>query len=279
MQRYTIMVDAGYLFAELAHVMSDGQSKKRTGLSIHDCQGLITSIKGEAGRLLEVGQKELLRIYWYDGAGTAGLTEEQKCVRRMPDIQFRAGTMNSSGKQKGVDTLLVLDIVELATNQAISDAMIITGDADFAAGIELAQRRGVRIAVLGVPDNYGHHNQSTEVLDRADRVGLTDRNLFTQHCRYIPPTARATSATSVDQMLAQSPSPSAAQTCSTIKQAVASFVSESNVDMGVIDRTSGQIDKLTDKLLIFAVYKAVGRKLTQEEKKDARREFKNLLLN
>ena len=275
MQRYTIMVDAGYLLAQVVHVMSNGQSKKRAGLTIHDPVGIITTIQNEAAGLLDLKGKELLRIYWYDGAGSRGLTPEQKRVKCMADVQFRAGTMNSSGQQKGVDTLLVLDIVELAANQAISDAMIITGDADFAAGIELAQSRGVRIAVLGVPDNSGRHNQSPEVLDRADRVGLANRYLFTRHCQYTQPAAPSASST-VPVSANRQPS-STTHPLQTIKQAVATFVAQASVDGNTIDHATGQIEHQMDSQLIFAVFKAIGRVLTPEEKKEARREFKALL--
>ncbi|MHB1700924.1 MAG: NYN domain-containing protein [Acidobacteriaceae bacterium] len=276
MQRYAILVDAGYLLAQAAHIMSAGATKRRAGLDIHDPDGLVNAIKLEAAKHLDLTGKELLRIYWYDGVGPTGRTRQQKNINNIPDVQFRSGTINSRGQQKGVDTLLVIDLIELSTNQAISDAIIVASDGDFAAGIELAQRRGVRIAVLGIEDGTSglRHNQSVEVLDRADRAGVATGVLVTPYCSYIPaavPQSIGSPLTTARHAVAQ---PSAQpQQSSAINQAVAEFIAQNAPDASVIDGPTGRVDQATDRLLLYAVYLAVGRKLTPDEIRAARREF------
>ena len=291
MHRYAILVDAGYLLAQAAHIMSGGATKKRRGLTVSDPAGLINAIKTEAASQLDLSSKELLRIYWYDGVGATGRTREQKAITGIPDVQFRGGTMNSRGQQKGVDTLLVIDLIELSTNQAISDAIVIASDGDFAAGIELAQRRGVRVAVLGVEDTSTslRHHQSIEVLDRADRAGVADSSLVRPYFSYTPPATPAapTPATSAPTTAAAAaastavpaasaathagPQPSALQLI--IQQAVATFIAHNAPAANSIDQASGRVDQATDRLLMYAVYTAVGRKLTAGEMRTARLEF------
>lgn len=272
MQRYAIFIDAGYLLAQAVHILSGGATKKRAGLEIHNPEGLIEEIKSEAARHLDLTNKELLRIYWYDGVGQTGRTREHKAITRLPDMQFRAGTINSSGQQKGVDTLLVIDLIELSTNHAISDAVIIASDGDFAAGIELAQRRGVRIAVLGIEDSASslRHNQSTEVLERADRRGVATKLLVEPYCCYTSDeVAHHPVALPIEACHAVLQTPLVEE----INRAVARFVVDKTPGNSAVDRQTGTVESDVDRELIFAVYQAVGRKLTPDEKKAARKEL------
>ena len=271
MQRYAIFIDAGYLLAQAVHILSGGATKKRAGLEIHNPDGLIAEIKSEAARHLDLANKELLRIYWYDGVGQTGRTREHKTITKLPDMQFRAGTINSSGQQKGVDTLLVIDLIELSTNQAISDAVIIASDGDFAAGIELAQRRGVRIAVLGIEDSASglRHNQSVEVLERADRRGVATKLLLEPYCYYTSAEVAQPVALPIEGCHAVLQTPPVEE----INRAIARFVVDKAPGDSAINRQTGAVDPDVDRELIFAVYQAVGRKLTPDEKKAARKEL------
>lgn len=274
MQRYAILVDAGYLFAQAAHIVSSGANKKRASLDLYDPVGFIAAIELEARTLLDLGGKELLRIYWYDGVGPTGLTPQQKGINNIPDVQFRSGTINGRGQQKGVDTLLVIDLIELSTNRAISDAVIVASDADFAAGIELAQRRGVRVGVLGIEDQASNlrHSQSPEVLDRADRRGIATSNLITPYCNYKQLAQQQPSASQPQQ-----PTGSPQTQSVTIGQVVEDFITRNAPPEAAIDSATGQIDAETDRKLIYTVYVAIGRALTPDEKKEARQQFKLLL--
>lgn len=172
MNRFVIMVDAGYLLSQAVKILSRRASSKRADLDVHDPGALIEVLIRTSRATLDLTDKELLRIYWYDGVLFNGMTREQKAIVDVNDVQFRAGTVNGMGQQKGVDSLIVTDLIELTTHHAMCDAILVTGDSDLAVPIELAQRRGVRIAVLGLEDlSQGvAHGQSFEITSRADRV-------------------------------------------------------------------------------------------------------------
>lgn len=173
MGRYAIFVDAGYFFTQAAQILSSNTSKKRNELTISEPNKLRKLFVEQAEVVL--GNKNLLRIYWYDGVRD-GLTPMQKVISAIDDIQLRAGTINGKGEQKGVDSLIVTDLIELATNHAIVDALVITGDSDLAVGISIAQKKGVRVAVMGVSDSGKNvrPSQSSEITSIADRVILID---------------------------------------------------------------------------------------------------------
>ena len=188
MNRFVLMVDAGYLLSQAIQIVSNRASRKRADLAILDPAALIEALISKSRSLLELRDKELLRVYWYDGMMANGLTAQQRAMVDVDDVQLRAGTINSAGQQKGVDSLIVTDLIELTSHHAICDAILITGDSDLAVGIELAQRRGVRIAVLGIEDlsvGVAHH-QSFEITSRADRVGRLGRADIAAAIRYAP---------------------------------------------------------------------------------------------
>jgi uncharacterized LabA/DUF88 family protein len=183
MGRFAVFVDAGYLLQKSVAILSNKKSNSRGDLDLTDPAGLMKMLIAAAGKVLN--NNDLLRVYWYDGV-KGSMSPEHKAIVAVEDVQFRAGTINGQGQQKGVDSLIVTDLIELATHHAISDALLVTGDSDLAVGIELAQRRGVRVAVLGIAEVTGgvHHSQSAEITNIADRVvriGKAEISAFLQY--------------------------------------------------------------------------------------------------
>ena len=194
MNRLAILVDAGYLLSQSVQILSNQQSKARKDLALQDHKGLISMLIEQSCEAL--GNRNLLRLYWYDGV-SGRLSADHEALALLPDVQFRAGTISKSGLQKGVDSKIMADLIELSGNQAISDAVLVTGDGDLVVGIDLAQRRGVRVAVLGIEESgLGvSHNQSFEMVCAVDRV----RRLGKQHIRPFFAYQPATSSMAADK--------------------------------------------------------------------------------
>ena len=110
----------------------------------------------------------LLRIYWYDGIKGGRLTPAQQEVANLEDVKLRLGIVNQFGQQKGVDSLIVTDVVELARNHAISDAVILSGDEDLRVCVQIAQSYGVRVHLVGIAPSQG--SQSIALLQEADTI-------------------------------------------------------------------------------------------------------------
>lgn len=182
------MVDAGYLLRQAIEMVSSRVSVSRAELEIPDPAKLVELLVDKARATLDLRDKELLRVYWYDGVLTNGFTPQQRAIAHVDDVQLRSGTINGRGQQKGVDSLIVIDLIELATHHAICDAVLVTGDSDLAVGIEFAQRRGVRVGVLGVEDPYTgvQNHQSFEITSRADRICLLGKDELNPVFRYTP---------------------------------------------------------------------------------------------
>jgi uncharacterized LabA/DUF88 family protein len=163
MDRTAIFVDAGYLFAQGSTALK-GSKVARTNLVL-DATKALEALKAAAR--LKAPDSQLLRVYWYDGA-TGGIrpTTDQAVVANLDDVKLRLGFVNHLGQQKGVDSLIVTDLIELARLKSISDAVLLSGDEDVRVGVQIAQSYGVRVHLLGIAPSRG--SQSHQLLQEAD---------------------------------------------------------------------------------------------------------------
>lgn len=177
MDRCAVFVDAGYLFASgglLCH-----NTRKRGDLALDEVK-LLSWLRCTAQDHSKV---EVLRTYWYDGARSGIPTESQRRIAARPGVKLRLGRVNGAGQQKGVDALIYRDLITLATERAITDAYLLSGDEDLREGVKAAQDRGVRVTLIGIPAPSGF-NQSEELcwevddqltLDKSDLSGFLTR--------------------------------------------------------------------------------------------------------
>lgn len=295
MHRYVVMVDAGYLLRQSIEIVSQRASTKRADLEINDPAGLIKVLLSKASTALDLADKELLRVYWYDGVFSSGLSPQQRALVEVDDVQFRAGTVNGKGQQKGVDSLIVTDLIELTTHRAVCDAVLVTGDGDLAVGIEIAQKRGVRIAVLGVEDMAAGvvHHQSWEVTSRADRVGRLGAADLAPVVKFNPPKTAPSAAQAVPvnsqptppapptpaASVAAAPRQLTASDQTAIKAAVVGYVTQQAGQLGnAVDAATNRINPSIDRALIHHVFQSLARgQLTNAEKIYARSQFRAVL--
>lgn len=170
MDRVTVFVDAGYLFAQ-GSVLLSGRKAKRGDIDLDEGRAVLflTDLASEIARV------PLLRIYWYDGS-SSGPTMQQQKISDLPGVKLRLGLVNSSGEQKGVDSLIITDMIELARNRAMSDALLLSGDEDLRVGVEQAQEFGVRVHLLGIEPARG--SQSPFLLREADTTHELKRDVL-----------------------------------------------------------------------------------------------------
>ena len=156
MDYVAVFVDAGYLFAEGSTLLS-GRKLQRSEIRLN-ADGVARALTTVAMRAS--GQLPLLRIYWYDG--TAGEPSDQhRTLARHAHMKVRLGIVNRRGQQKGVDSLLVTDMITLARNRAMAECVLLSGDEDMRVGVLQAQEHGVRVHLLGI---RGTSNSQSDLL-------------------------------------------------------------------------------------------------------------------
>jgi len=144
MRRIAVFVDAGYFWVQSTYVVHR-QRTGRESVTINYPQ-LREELINQAQA--QFPNADLLRVYWYDGPGTYGKTVSHQAVEDLDDFKLRLGTRNGVGDQKAVDGLIIADIISLAQNKSITDALLLSGDADLTPGVLAAQSMGIRVHLL-----------------------------------------------------------------------------------------------------------------------------------
>ncbi len=263
MDRVAIFVDAGYLFAQGSAAIS-GSQQPRSTLVLNE-EIIVEELIGVAR--LKCGQLQLLRIYWYDGAlGNRGLTAEQTRLASLDNVKVRLGFVNGAGQQKGVDSLIVTDLIELARNRAIIDAIIVSGDEDIRIGVQIAQNFGVRVHLLGIEPSRG--SQSPHLINEADTVTEWNPAKITTFLT-VHKTVGKTSAP-----LNLGPEPLAESLLDNVAEAYAASLEEPEIkNLAVYMDTKSDVPPEFDGKLLAKGRDAVRRDLLQPEKRRIRKKF------
>lgn len=162
MDRTAVFVDAGYLFASGSKLVA-GSKLPRSQLHL-DHERVLALLLGLVSELTGL---PLLRIYWYDGA-SVGPNAAHIALAYRPLVKLRLGLVNPEGGQEGVDQLLAHDLLELAKNRGMSEALVLTGDDDLRPAVETVQTFGVRVQLLGIAP--ARENQAAALVQASDGV-------------------------------------------------------------------------------------------------------------
>jgi hypothetical protein len=157
--RVGVFVDAGYLLGEGGFACLG--TRKRGEIAC-DYGALAEQLATLAQRGCGL---PVLRIYWYDAAPRGVPLTDQLRVAELRNVKLRLGRLIGT-RQKGVDSLIVRDLMTLARERAIATAYVVAGDEDMREGIAAAQDMGVRVVVVGV--DGGEPNQAETLVHEAD---------------------------------------------------------------------------------------------------------------
>jgi uncharacterized LabA/DUF88 family protein len=141
--RCALFVDASYLLADGA--MAVHGTRRRESVS-WDYNGLL-QLLGNLAR--ERTGLPLLRCYWYEATVEGRRSPEHDALADLPGIKLRLSRIRP-GRREGVDTEIHRDLMTLARNGGVADAVVVSGDEDIAPVIADAQDHGVRVTVVHV---------------------------------------------------------------------------------------------------------------------------------
>lgn len=173
MDRCALFIDAGYLLAEGGSLCCG--VKKRDRLEC-DYEGLVRDLRELAERTTGL---QLLRCYWYDAAKDAVPSLDQLEIAGFESVKLRLGRL-SGGKQKGVDSLLVRDVMTLARERAVATAVLLAGDEDLREGVVAAQDMGVRVVLVGV-EPVREPNQAPTLAREVDELVKLEKAYLAGH--------------------------------------------------------------------------------------------------
>lgn len=143
MDRCALFVDAGYLLADGAMAVHGTRHRETVSW---DFGGLL-QLLGNLAR--ERTGMPLLRCYWYEATVEGRRNPEHDALADLPGLKLRLGRIRP-GRREGVDTEIHRDLMTLARNDALADAVLVSGDEDLAQVVADAQDLGVRVTVVHV---------------------------------------------------------------------------------------------------------------------------------
>lgn len=143
MDRCALFVDAGYLLADGAMAVHGTRHRETVSWDFGGLLQLLSNLGRERTGM------PLLRCYWYEATIEGRRSPEHEALADLPGLKLRLGRIRP-GRREGVDTEIHRDLMTLARNGAIADAVVVSGDEDLAQVIADAQDLGVRVTVVHV---------------------------------------------------------------------------------------------------------------------------------
>lgn len=278
MRRVAIFVDAGYFWVQVINVILGGKAQRNQLAIDYEC------LRKE---LLKQTQEEfvgvdILRAYWYDGPGPNGKTPDHRAIEELNDFKLRLGTRNGVGAQKAVDGLIIADMIGLAQSKAISDALLISGDADLTPGVIAAQNLGIRVHLLSMGSAAATSPYLRSEVDFKHHWSDDIVKLFSKAAPIAsaPPAAVVPVPSEVAAVAVAEPAPVAALAASpagpdnALQETAAKVFSEIDKAVAATLKVRDPIPREIDGKLLSECKKILGRSLSEVEKRQARGELR-----
>lgn len=284
MKRHAIFVDAGYVFAQ-GSVSLLGKSSERSQLTLNG-EEILVQLKALAAS--QSSGVEILRVYWYDGARN-GPTLDHLALANMSDVKLRLGSINSYGKQKEVDSLLITDLIDLARNQAICNATVVAGDSDVRIAVQIAQSFGVRVHLIGLePSKVSQSPLLRQEADTVHEISRTDVSKFLSSATPALAVASSPSSTGAAKVTTVATATIASKSVSPVSQTPGELgqIIDEAIQRTLASATSADLEKLSvafsaseevppefDRPLLGTCRSLLGRELTGDERRQMRTLF------
>ncbi|GAB1819360.1 NYN domain-containing protein [Herbidospora sp. RD11066] len=143
MDRCALFVDAGYLLADGAMAVHGTRHREAVTWDYPGLLQLLTNLARERTGL------PLLRCYWYEATVEGRRTPEHDVLADIPGLKLRLARIRP-GRREGVDAQVHRDLMTLARNNAVADAVVVSGDEDLAQVVSDAQDLGIRVTVISI---------------------------------------------------------------------------------------------------------------------------------
>lgn len=159
MDKYVVLVDAGYVYAEGSKLMYGEIGP--THINGNEFNSAIyDKIEDFFVNELQEPLPRRLRMYWYDAK------DRSQWIAAIPGITLRLGRVNYSGAQKGVDGAIIRDMLTLCDTGKVSDIFLISGDEDLIEGVSKVKDQGVLVHLFQFKTKI--NNMSHALLNEAD---------------------------------------------------------------------------------------------------------------
>lgn len=174
MEKAAIFIDGGYLNRIIKNYLNN-VSIDYLKLSKEICDNLnVKRLRTYVYHCLPIIRKENKE----DEKRYSGMQQFLTKLRRLPRFEVKLGKLQMIGgqfRQKMVDVLMSLDIVDMCFDKQIQHAILIAGDSDFVPSIKKAKDYGAIVHLFYHPKSV--HN---EILDEIDELHIINEEFISK---------------------------------------------------------------------------------------------------
>ena len=143
MDRCALFVDAGYVLADGAMAVHGTRHRESVSWNYPALLQFLSTVARDRSGL------PLLRCYWYEATVEGRRSPEHETLADLPGVKLRLGRMRP-GRREGVDSEIHRDLITLARNGAVRDALVVSAEEELAQVIAEVQDLGVRVALAHI---------------------------------------------------------------------------------------------------------------------------------
>lgn len=257
MRNLILLIDAGYLYSAGSDMLT-GKVQPRERLELHDPQTLLSVLKDAVQDLWDGESLRLLRTYWYDGARDGLPSPSQIQIGDLSRVKLRLGRV-SGGGQKGVDGLIILDLITLAQNKAADVILLMSGDEDLRETVLHAQGYGVTVVLAGFPAT-SRQRQSVLLMREADHTLSLTREHVGASLKILEPMSVTLPIETPPEDLGQISAPPQAESDAQLEAICRSVVQDDRFEGDLTEERNGQIRLVNraDRVLVARIAEATG---------------------
>jgi len=141
--RCALFVDAGYVLADGAMAVHGTRHRESVSWNYPSLLQFLGAVARDRSGL------PLLRCYWYEATVEGRRSPEHETLADLPGVKLRLGRMRP-GRREGVESEVHRDLITLARNGAIADALVVSAEEELAQVIAEVQDLGVRVILAHI---------------------------------------------------------------------------------------------------------------------------------
>jgi uncharacterized LabA/DUF88 family protein len=141
--RCALFVDAGYVLADGALAVHGTRHRESVSWNYPALLQFLGAVARDRSGL------PLLRCYWYEATVEGRRSPEHETLADLPGVKLRLGRMRP-GRREGVESEVHRDLITLARNGAIRDAVVVSAEEELAQVIAEVQDLGVRVILAHI---------------------------------------------------------------------------------------------------------------------------------
>jgi NYN domain len=141
--RCALFVDAGYVLADGAMAVHGTRHRESVSWNYPGLLQFLSTVARDRSGL------PLLRCYWYEATVEGRRSPEHEALADLPGVKLRLGRMRP-GHREGVESEVHRDLITLARNGAVRDALVVSAEEDLAQVIAEVQDLGVRVTLAHI---------------------------------------------------------------------------------------------------------------------------------